>query len=184
MAYDANRRRVVLYGGAGDRDWLTDTWIWDGTRWERRATTGPAFMGSAAYDASRSAVVALTLSAQDGSAANGMATWSGTEWRTLPLDCVPPVEPLVPLVAAPAPNALVTYRSNYRGGDAATWIWNGSTWSSHGARVNGPGPLLAFDAAFDTRRGRMVLFGGLTPGEVATDALWEWGPDGWTERRP
>ena len=184
MAYDATRRRIVLVGGAGDGGWLTDTWEWDGTRWERRATTGPAFMASAAYDASRNAVVALTVPAQDGSPANGMVTWTGAEWRPLPVASVPPVEPLVPLVAGPMPNALVTYRSNYRGGDAATWLWNGSTWASQGASAITPGPLLAYAAAFDARRQRVVLFGGLRLGEVATDALWEWGPDGWVERRP
>jgi hypothetical protein len=127
-------------------------------------------------------VVALTLPAHDGSPANGMVvTWTGTEWRPLPVAFMPPVEPLVPLVAAPMPNALLTYRSNYCGGDAATWLWSGSTWLRQAVSGTGPGRLLAFGAAFDTRRRRVVVFGGLTPGEVATDALREWGPDGWTE---
>ena len=82
------------------------------------------------------------------------------------------------------PNALNTRRSKYRGRDAATWLWNGSVWSTQGASAITPGPFLAYAAAFDTRRQRVVLYGGLRPGEVATGALWEWGHDGWAERRP
>src|SRR5690606_42007241 len=35
MAYDAARRRVVLYGGHHQRDQspFGDTWTWDGTNW-------------------------------------------------------------------------------------------------------------------------------------------------------
>ena len=55
---------------------------------------------------------------------------------------------------------------------------------SQGASAITPGPLVAQAAAFDTRRQRVVLSGAFRPREVATDALWEWGPDGWTERRP
>src|SRR5262245_26789082 len=44
MVYDSVRGRVVLFGGIA-RDNTSeygDTWEWDGFRWERVATNGPA----------------------------------------------------------------------------------------------------------------------------------------------
>ena len=188
MAYDARRQRIVLYGGAGgasSRGWLTDTWEWDGRRWERRATEGPQYVASAAYDATRQAVVALTLDAQDGSPVTGMSVWDGTKWTPLPRTTLPPLAPLEPVVEAAPPNALIAYRSNYHTGVAATWMWNGQRWTSD--TTAGPGRVLGHAAAFDSRRGRMVVFGGLLPGEVPTDALWErsWERPGtaWVRRR-
>jgi hypothetical protein len=37
MAYDEQRRRVVLFGGNDDSGILADTWEWDGTSWTRIA---------------------------------------------------------------------------------------------------------------------------------------------------
>jgi hypothetical protein len=178
MAYDVTRRRVVLFGGAGPETWLTDTWEWDGIRWERRSTDGPKFMASAAYDASRQAVVGFTLAAQDGSPATGMVMWNGQTWKPIATSLVPPVAPLEPLVAGAAPNVLMAQRSNYHTGTAATWLWNGNHWIADSTA--GPGKLLAYSAAFDSRRGRLVLFGGLAPGEIPSGALWERAATGWT----
>jgi len=39
MAYDAARRRVVLFGGGPNSppfQSLGDTWEWDGVKWEKR----------------------------------------------------------------------------------------------------------------------------------------------------
>ena len=179
VAYDAARDRVVLFGGNGvNAARLTDTWEWDGMRWERRAIDGPSYVASMAHDATRRAVVALTLSAQDGSPATGMAVWNGEEWKPIAAPSVPPVAPLEPLLTATPPNALIAYRSNYHTGTAAAWLWDGGRWTSDSTA--GPGKLLAYSAAFDSRRGRLVLFGGLLPGEKATAALWEWSASGWT----
>ena len=35
MAFDHRRGRLVLFGGAEQRERLGDTWLWDGTTWTR-----------------------------------------------------------------------------------------------------------------------------------------------------
>jgi hypothetical protein len=62
MAYDANARRVLLFGGASDdpADPLPRTlWSWDGTRWHCLADGGPAGRADAflAFDAARNRLV-------------------------------------------------------------------------------------------------------------------------------
>jgi hypothetical protein len=154
-------------------------WDWDGSRWQQRTTTGPAYVANAAFDASRNAVVALTMDGPNGPA-TGMSMWDGTQWSTLGTSQVPPIAPLEPLVEGPGSERVIGYRSNYRGGTAATWVWNGTAWSSDASP--GPGALLGYAAAFDAVRQRMVVFGGLRPGEVATDALWERTGSQWQQR--
>ena len=60
LAYDAQRGKVVLFGGRGDTAELNDTWTWDGTTWtEQHPSTVPPVRDTAgvAYDAQRGEVV-------------------------------------------------------------------------------------------------------------------------------
>lgn len=65
LAYDAARRKTVLYGGyAGnlDQDAMRDTWTWDGVSWTRVGTQAeahpePRFGHHMAFDAHRGRVV-------------------------------------------------------------------------------------------------------------------------------
>ncbi|PYK04860.1 MAG: hypothetical protein DME66_08495, partial [Verrucomicrobia bacterium] len=41
MAYDTNRKRTILYGGASGSGFFGDTWEWDGNEWIQVADTGP-----------------------------------------------------------------------------------------------------------------------------------------------
>lgn len=88
MAYDADRKAVVMFGGlrAGSSP-LDQTWTWDGTTWTMRrpATIPPArFNHGMAYDASRHGVM-MTGGAEfslSGSitALTDTWTWDGVTW--------------------------------------------------------------------------------------------------------
>lgn len=59
MAYDSDRKRVVLFGsgGAGPDD-RAETWTFDGSIWRRVATSGPRRMNpKLVFDSSSKAVV-------------------------------------------------------------------------------------------------------------------------------
>jgi len=55
-----------------------------------------------------------------------------------------------------------------------TWSWDGTNWTL----VGGGGPLVPTAMAFDTRRGKAVLYGWSQPGRVYE--TWEWGGASWT----
>src|SRR5690606_22551157 len=62
LAYDAARRRVVMFGGnGGNGDYsYGDTWEWDGERWElKHPATAPhaRSLGGMVYDGARKRVV-------------------------------------------------------------------------------------------------------------------------------
>ena len=60
LVHDPKRKRAVLWGGRTNDAILSDTWEWDGARWERIATEGPSptrIHSVGAYDPARGRVV-------------------------------------------------------------------------------------------------------------------------------
>jgi hypothetical protein len=84
MAYDASRRRVVLYGGVSSFSpghTLTDTWEFDAAGgWVKRSDTGPTPRGNhrLVYDSARRQVVLLTGRA--GGTLIDFWAWNGSQW--------------------------------------------------------------------------------------------------------
>ena len=60
MAYDAKRKRVILFGGEDQNGkFYRDTWAWDGRNWTRINSIGPSprIQFAMDYDVSRDRVV-------------------------------------------------------------------------------------------------------------------------------
>jgi hypothetical protein len=162
----------VLIGDAfalGDVYELTTTWS------KITPSTGPSMVGAMAYDAGRGRVVAVAMF-------NGTWEWDGDAWiRTGdPAD--------TPSMAS----AVMTYDSvrdevigfKESANVSETWRWRASTWTklavaAPSARQNGA-------IAFDSKRGRAVMFGGEILGASIniTDETWEWDGEAWTQLNP
>lgn len=88
MAYDSARQEVVLFGGAGTVNGVTDlaTWIWDGVSWSRRDVPGPTnrFGHAMAYDPIRQRVVLFGGRATTSSAPDSQTwLWDGAGWSQI-----------------------------------------------------------------------------------------------------
>lgn len=59
-----------------------------------------------------------------------------------------------------------------------TWEWDGSTWTQ--LATSGPSPRYGATMAFDSARGKAILFGGRTCGPWLDD-MWEWDGSAWTQ---
>ena len=58
--YEANRKRVVVFGGIASGQYVAETWEWDGVQWSARVpvlSPGPLADVAASYDAIRGQVV-------------------------------------------------------------------------------------------------------------------------------
>lgn len=68
--------------------------------------------------------------------------------------------------------------NSYTTVSSQTWEWDGSGWvlSATGA---GPSSRAAHSMAFDSTRGRTVLFGGVSANGVALPGTWEWNGASW-----
>jgi hypothetical protein len=70
-------------------------------------------------------------------------------------------------------------------GQNEVWDWDGTT-SSWTARSGGPFPRYGFAVAYDSIRGRVMLFGGSSSAGIPQNDLWEWDGEAgtWTDLTP
>ncbi len=107
-------------------------------------------------------------------------SWNGRAWSPLP-----------GVVPSRREDALLTYDDRRKvlvlyGGRSSgqvyrdTWEWNGSSWIRRSDETaSSPGPLEHAAAAFDSARGRVVLFGGGTQDRKLHGTVWEWDGSRW-----
>jgi pimeloyl-ACP methyl ester carboxylesterase len=64
-----------------------------------------------------------------------------------------------------------------------TWIWNGTTWVQQ-QPPHSPSPRYGHVMTYDSARGELVLFGGISAGSVVHDDTWVWNGSDWTQQNP
>jgi hypothetical protein len=178
MAFDEQRRRVVLFGGyrldgAAETVRLGDTWEWDGNGWHEVVAPGasPRNGASLAYSPTHGGVILF------GGNGPSTETWrfDGTSWVAL----------------EPAPEGRFNAATAFDGTSRSLLRfggWNGraresDTWLlAEGWQrldVEGPSARNHTAMAFDDARRRVVLFGG-HDGEMVFGDTWEWNGESWT----
>src|SRR5262245_1682364 len=195
MAYDEARKRVILYGGADADAVRGDTWEWDGVRWSRAASDGPGprTFPAMAYDRRRRRVVLFGgnrvlfgRSAEENVFLGDTWQWDGRTWTRT--DVAGPPARSEAAMAFDSRRGRVVLFGGHRGVGAArrrfgdTWEWDGRAWVE--AKVSGPSPSPRNGAvaAYDSSRGRVVLFGGSTQ-DGGSGETWEWDGMTWRENR-
>ena len=85
-AFDAEKHKVVLYGGGpGD-----DTWTWDRSTWARQHPkhSPPVDLRQLVYDAAGKRVISVG-GPSDGDALRGIYGWDGSDWSAMGADSAP-----------------------------------------------------------------------------------------------
>ena len=190
LAYDPNRGRIVLFGGADGNGSLADTWEWDGTTWIPLSVASPPARAAASttFDAAFGKIVLVggcpTL------AVNGVAgcvneplgdvwLWDGVTWTPSPAQAPPErygqtlsydsVRTQIVLVGG---QSQFTHVADAFGD---TWEWSGAEWKQR-ARTTEPASSEFEAIAYDSVRARTVLFDGAS--------TWEWDGSEWSNRTP
>ncbi len=189
-SYDSVRGRVVMFGGLGiDAGFLSDTWEWDGATWREatpaagnpnpRARAGHAM----AYDSVRGRTV--LFGGQNFRLADTWE-WDGIRWTEVtPASGLPNPAPRTShAMVYDSVRQRVVLFGGLDGGDtelADTWEWDGTAWAEVTAPEDGPNPPATYDhaMAYDSVRGRVVLFGG-NGGLAYLEDVWEWDGASWT----
>jgi hypothetical protein len=187
MGFDQRTGKIVLVGGFDmNRTILGDTWTWDGTAWKQEATSGPPsdMDGRMAFD-DQTGQLLLFGGYDDG---DRTWAWEGGVWRQQNTLASPEGE--IPSITAhvlaydPATSQLVAF-----GGNAEqefsdqTWIFtvptSGTAWSK--PDLSSPPSSRTDDSiAYDPALGRLVMFGGLSPGGQALNDTLVWDGSGWS----
>ncbi len=184
LAWDAERHRVVLFGGEGVTS-LGDLWEWDGTNWMQRQLASPPTRShhGMAWDARRSELIVVT------GARNGLPlddTWAlnaqGWARRTPP---TPGARTFHAMAWDDARQRVVLFgglSDSLAPLPAETWEWDGQLWSR--AATIGPSMRTSHAMTFDALRNRVVLFGGTSASATTLGDTWEWDGTTWSERMP
>jgi hypothetical protein len=185
MAYDPERKVVVLFGGGRpDQSLLADTWTWDGERWREAAVAGPPARAThrLVWDDRTEAVLLFGGWGEDGLLADTWS-WDGSAWTEIAPGASGPGARFASRMAFDAARGeVVLYGGRGGSGDFDdTWVLRDAGWTRRD--VAGPGPLNVHAMAYDPRRERVVLFGGFHAGDSYAD-LWEWDGRAWEQMLP
>jgi len=175
MAYDSLRDVTVLFGGASN----SETWEWNGAQWALAAATGPAARSFASMDFDSDRGVCVMFG---GAGDASTWEWDGSNWTSITAPGPSPRS-----LAAMAYDSL-RHRSFLFGGTGGSltevgdfWAWSGTDWTQYPA---GPPARRWHVLAFDSDRGKLVLFGGRRGRDVFPSILGDtWEHDGslWTQ---
>lgn len=193
MAYDSQRGRAVLFGGADAAKVCGDTWQWDGTSWTQVSFTGPAprTFPAMTYDSHRKRIVMFggnrVLFGSDENKdtfLNDTWEWDGQRW--LEIKVAGPSPRAEAAIAFDGKRRQVMLFGGYdrtehemnRLGD--TWEWDGTKWVQ--LKVIGPSPRNSAAQAYDAVAGKIVLFGGRAY-EGVSGETWAWDGKQWLENR-
>jgi len=187
MAYDSSRGKVVLFGGSTGGSYNDETWEWDGTSWARKTPTDPeedwnpsARYGHAmAYDSARGKTV--MFGGYRGMYDGGTWEWDGTSWtRKLPADPEGDGNPSARYGHAMAWDSAREKTVMFGGWngsfDGELWEWDGTSWAKKTPTDPeedwNPSARYGHAMAYDSARGKTVVFGGNTVGP--NSETWEW----------
>lgn len=191
MAYDSDRAKMILFGGADDRHVLGDLWEWDGKTWHKISATGPAprTFPSMAYDRGRRRLVLFGGNRVLFGTENDTNTflddiweWDGARWHEIKT-ATPSARAEACMAYDNARRRLVLFGGycvvdgkRIRLGD--TWEWDGKIWQQ--VSTSGPSPRNGAAMTYDPIHRRVILFGGNGP----SGETWTWDGKSWSEVKP
>ena len=188
MAYDPDRRVVMLYGGQlqlFDRVPFGDTWFYDGTDWRQLSTTptpGLRGNGAMAYDRARHVMVLYGGHGGLNNDTDFNDTWEfdGALWHkktTATTAALTSDEAMV----YDAHRGRIVMNGGCGNGDAA-WLYDGTNWTQG---PSGPPSRNRLSMAYHPITGKSVVFGGSVDcgADVRSDT-WDWNGTAWTQLSP
>jgi len=196
MAYDPGRGVTVLFGGYNGSSFMGDTWEYNGTAWTQKspslsphARTGAAM----AYSPMEHRIVLFGGTFDDKDLHNDMWEWDGTSWVQKTPSTLPSFRTDAAMATDTQRGRLVLF-GGFGGGEcdpfltacaptalSDTWEWDGSKWVQR-TGVGTPPARADTALAYDSARGRSVMFGGLDTKLVAHNDTWEYDGTAWKQR--
>ena len=185
LAYDSDRERIVLFGGASGSSKLRDTWEWDGDDWTQVQNAGPQGRANhaMAFDSSKNRVVMF-----GGESSRGLLgdtwEWDGEEW-TQQQDIGPSPRKGHAMVSNGSSMILFGGADRSGTGLGDTWEWDGQEWTQR----QDIGPDASVHASMVFTDPSIILFGGIDSIDESVQPeahtifgnTWEWNGQRWTQ---
>ena len=164
---------------------LTDTlWHWTGTAWRALSGEGPAgrTMAAAAFDTRRGVFVLYGgIGIGSGTRLGDTWEWDGRAWAQHNVRTPGPRDHHA-MAYDEARRQTVMFGGRAAEGDtrfpAGTWLWDGAAWTAAGTDGGPPG-FGHHAMAYDSRRQRVVMYGGVRDDRRDLADTWEWDGATW-----
>ena len=184
MAFDPVGGGVLLFGGDDGRNFLGDTWKWDGTTWTRLTPAdSPSRRGYAAMTLDHSTGRLLLFGGRTGFRSGERDhlgdtwQWSGSTWVRLFPASSPSPRYSTAMASDPRRRRTVLLGGMYWPPWTSqatplndTWEWNGSDWAQIAVPDPKPTPRYGHALAYDPFRFRVVSMSG----DALGDDFWNW----------
>jgi len=167
LVYDEGLKCIIRHGGAPAEPTATnirnDTWKWDGVKWIKIAYGPVRVFHRLVYDTVRKRILLFGGIDKPGSAPGDTWEFDGTNWIQVSTEG-PSGREWPGFVFDIARSVAVLFGGNqYHGFSPDTWL--GDTWEWDGFQWReilspGPGTTYLLDMAYDSRRGKTVVFRG------------------------
>lgn len=197
MAYHSKESRVYLFGGADEKEVLSDLWILEGSHWRKVVSDcepGPRTFASMVYDSENDRLLLfggsrVLFGGQPDSQSLLNDTWefSDSEWRKIASKSFPPTRAEAAMAYDEARKRVVLF-GGYRIQDGNysflgdTWEFYDNEW--HFVTENGPSKRHGAAMAYDAENRTILLFGGGTVdhqyGENSGET-WRWCGEKWSK---
>jgi hypothetical protein len=197
--YDVARDRLVVFTYLdeqfGPRPPHLLLWEWDGTAWEDRSMTDapdwPPSLGNeaVAYDSDRHVTV-VSGDCATRYASRQIWEWDGRNFHKYEPPTAPCSRARPAMAYDPRARKTVLYGGLSCDNGAALadlWTWDGQVWTDltpNPLPATWPSPRRETSLVWDTRRQRLVLFGGMDSALSVTSELWEWDGTRWFDLTP
>ncbi len=195
--WDARTNRVMIFGGGNDAgEKFGDTWFYDGVDWTY-VTPDPYYppdLGghNMAYDPS-SQITVLYGGVESSYMSTETYLWDGQTWFGYSLSPNPGQISVHCMAYIADHDGIVLYGGRKWDGPAyfndKMWVFRNQTWNELTPPVV-PGPRAGAEMAYDSIRGKLVLFGGVSadyndpPYQEWEDETWEYDGSTWYQVFP
>jgi hypothetical protein len=182
LAYDANRKVVVLFGGQDTSNArLSDTWEWANGIWKPVNVTGPSARMNAAmgYDPNKHLIFLFGGRTETGTE-NDLWTYDGKLWSKI----TPSASPVARQLGVMAFDKHTSQFILFGGMDASknplgdTWALKNNQWT----QIEATGPVARTSACmtYDDALGGVVMYGGYIH-SAASKEFWEFKDGAWQD---
>jgi hypothetical protein len=176
---------TILYGGAWNTTFSTETWMWNGSNWALlNPANNPGLLAGHAMALDKAHNQLVLFGGTDGvTFGNRDQTWvfDGVSWTQMHPTVSPPARFGHAMAYDEVSKKVVMFGGWSDSGTASdTWLWDGANWTEVQGSA-GPSARANAAMAFDTVSGEMILFGGMVAGSPATwpSDTWAWDGSAW-----
>ncbi|MES1222367.1 MAG: kelch repeat-containing protein, partial [Bacteroidota bacterium] len=181
MAYDTKRNKLFSFGGWSNGNSLAELRLMENGEWKALSNlpemkaSEPGFV----YDADRDKLIAFGGSMGRGIAGSTTWEWDGYSWKKFEGKS-PGGRQAFAMVYDSKRKKTVLFGGSDTSGKRLNDIWefDGTKWDSIPVKGANPGSRISPGYAYDSKRGLLIIFGGIL-GDKTTADTWSWDGKEW-----